>query len=269
MRGFDTLIFVSLATAGVIQVVSIAGQPLQAGFSPTPLSPVCCHYQASPSGTPLWSIPVDLHAPSPPFRLVRSPDLALTLELDAVKLADRFIADAAFSDGKAVLAARYWPIALTDVTSPTDVDAQSADDQPSLGAAWGVFADFSSNGPDNPGGRDDGSHGLVPIGPSTGGLTSGPDNPGLSRIAFTPTPSFGSQTVQFVPPIGTGGPPGTITGPKGPTDGPPGPVVDPPDSGPILGPPPSGDFGVPEPSALGVLAAALFGLALSRRARAG
>lgn len=249
MRGSDTLILVSVATAGVVQAMSFSGQRPVSADIPVRADAACCLAAPQPPKAPAWSSWSNLHAPAPLPRAPRG--VSLTLAPVSSTLPEAPSADFVrlhggnlpIVSGEAfAFAAPGAPVisGYAAAVDPSNPPAGSAFFAPSPATANPIRLSFQpmSLKPASPGETD-----FVPPQVAT---QTGPANPPRLTIAFAVPPTTGPNPPGF----------GTLPGGSEPPNGSP--------QGPIIGPP-SGDFGVPEPATSAVFGAALLGLALCRR----
>lgn len=253
MRGFETLLAASVATAGITQIaVMVARTPHVAPLSVDPPVSTCCQYRTWPVEDSLWTFPF-----SSQFHATESPTLENrpAYEPFAVPATPGSgpPPDLLYSPtgrGSGPLVARDYPwIDLVAGADNTDPNAVSEAAQNGSGPIWiGEGSPASSN-----------AH--SPVAPQMSLLLVDP-GPGDSTVQI-PAPSFvdtspPSQMTPDVPPptpqdLSDDAPPTQIAGnPGGPDNGSPG------------GTPPAD---VPEPTTLIVMLTSLLGLAALRHSQ--
>ncbi|MEO9191331.1 MAG: hypothetical protein ABI224_15240 [Acetobacteraceae bacterium] len=244
MRGFDSLVLVSVAAAAVIQVTSLAIQvPASEVVVPAAEQTACCRYQASSTGEPSWSIPFTLRFHPTDGENLQSLGLGPDRELDGNGMWDlgpttppRLASDQP----------PPWNFAWAFLTIHDDLDEQDS----------AAFQDSPSSMLDGSGGQPNASV------PAKGGA---PRVEPLHQVNFAAGLAPPPPEVVQSPLIES-----FVSSPNlSPSlDPPAGPGSDPPGS-PIPGGSPNGDgsSGVPEPASIGLLAMALAGLAAARGMR--
>jgi hypothetical protein len=246
MRGFDTLILVSVATAGVIQVGSLTFKAPDTSRPFPPMGQSCCQYQVFPARDPSWSVlfPLEFHQTS--VGEFEFPVAALGNGHDPAGPEDGFYPAAHPGASFEAVQEREASFALGNFT-----ETQGSDDQGATAATGGPLGLPGSE-------RRAAAVARSPIrfagtigDPPTSGLNSLPATDNLPRT--TPSAQLPLLEAFTLPPDS----PPLVGLPPGPN--PPPPV--------FTGPPTPPGSDIPEPASIEVLVLALIGLTAARSAR--